>query len=59
MVDWITSGDSVAALSHKIFPVTGGTLVDNGGYFYHVRIFFNDSSAGSNCMVYAVKIIYN
>jgi hypothetical protein len=45
--------------THKISPITGGNLVNNGGYFYSVRIIFTNLFAGEDCAVYAVKINYN
>ena len=59
MADWTTSGSSsVNPLIHKITPIIGGYSVNNTGYFYNVFIYFNDNTAGTNCTVMAVKIIY-
>ena len=58
MAVWISYDDSPSILSHKISPIVGGGFVNNTGYFYHVRIYFDDASADDDCIVHAVKIIY-
>jgi len=59
MATWTSSADTAAVpLIHKLSPIYGGNSVNNGGYFYIVRIQFSDPGAFADCMLYAVKIMY-
>jgi hypothetical protein len=58
MANWTSSGTSPGLASHKISPIVGGNVINNGGYIYVAKIFFTLNTAGPNVFLRRVKINY-
>ena len=58
MAEWDTEGEVDGLRNYKITPVLYWTI-NNEGYCYWVYLYFNDSSAGEDLIIYGVKLNYN
>jgi hypothetical protein len=58
MAGWDSSGSSSGVQTHKISPIAGGSIVNNSGYAYAIRLNLSDLSVTNAMSVYGVKINY-